>query len=315
VNATSRAHWRAFWFAPASPVNLAACRLLFFAALAVLYAPVDLHAWGDVAPVFWRPPWSFAVLGLPVLPTAHLRILAWTWKLALVTASLGLATRVSTALAFLLGFYLLGLPNGFGKIHHYDAIVVFTLAVLALARCGDALSLDRALARAPRNPAPSGEYTWPIRMVWLVMALSFFGAGTSKLHTSGPAWIFSDNLATFMLQAQYGYGNAVPLTAVGVVLASHRWLCRTLAAATIAVEIGYPLALVSRRARAIVVPGALLMQIGIRVVIGPSFVAWMLCNVFWVPWDRVLGGALRTVGADGAAPADQACDAACRAAS
>jgi len=31
-------------------------------------------------------------------------------------------------------------------------------------------------------------------------------------------------------------------------------------------------------------------QIGIRVLLGPSFVTWMLCNVFWVPWNRFVGG-------------------------
>ncbi len=55
-------------------------------------------------------------------------------------------------------------------------------------------------------------------------------------------------------------------------------------------ELGYPLALVSRRARRLLVPSVLLMQVGIRVVLGPSFVTWMLCNVFWVPWDRFVGG-------------------------
>jgi hypothetical protein len=318
VSATAQARWLAFWFAPASPVNLAVCRILLFGSLALLYAPVDLHAWGAVSPVFWNPTWSFAVLGLPVLRPAELLILEWTWKLALVGACLGLATRITTAASFLLGFYLLGLPNGFGKIHHYDAIVVFVFAILALSRCGDALSVDRLLARArcasPARPVPaSGEYTWPIRMVWLVMALLFFGAGTSKLRTSGLAWIFSDNLAVFLVQAHYHFGNAVPLTSFGLVLAEHRWVCRALAAASVAGEVGYPLALVSRRARAVLVPGVFLLQVGIRALLGPSFVAWMLCNLFWVPWDRVLGLDTRADATDELR--DQARAAACRAAS
>lgn len=315
MNPTLR--WRAFWFAPASPVNLAVCRILFFGALALHYAPLDLHAWGDVAPVFWSPPWSFALLGLPVLRSGPLLVVEWTWKLALIAACVGLATRVSTALCLVLGFYLLGLPNGFGKIHHYDAVVVFAFAILALARSGDALSLDRWLARTPPPIAASGEYTWPIRMVWLLMALLFFGAGVSKLRTSGLAWIFSDNLAVFLVQAQYHYGNAVPATSFGLVLARHPWLCRALAAATVLGEIGYPLALISRRARVLLVPGVLLMQIGIRVLLGPSFLAWMLCNVFWVPWDRVLriGVGAGSADADADATPDQERAAACRAAS
>src|SRR6185436_16879401 len=107
-------------------------------------------------------------------------------------------------------------------------------------------------------------------------------------RTSGVAWILSDSLAIFLVQHQYNLGNAVPLTSFGLVLARHPWLCRTLAASTIVCEAGYPLALVDRRARALFVPGALLMQIGIRVFLGPTFPQMMICNAFWVPWSRFL---------------------------
>ncbi len=142
---------------------------------------------------------------------------------------------------------------------------------------------------------PSGEYTWPIRAIWVVIALVFFSAGVSKLRTSGLAWVVSDSMAIFLVQHQYHLGNAIPLTALGLVLARQAWLCRGLAAATLACEVGYPVALVSRRVRALVVPGTLLMQVGIRVLLGPTFLDMMACNVFWVPWGRVLGWAQRRI--------------------
>ena len=57
----------------------------------------------------------------------------------------------------LLAGYLLGLPNGFGKIHQHDAIVVCVCAILALARSGDALSLDRALRARRRFVGRRGD--------------------------------------------------------------------------------------------------------------------------------------------------------------
>ena len=69
---------------------------------------------------------------------------------------------------------------------------------------------------------------------------------------------------------------------------------------------------VTRTARRLVVPGVLLMQIGIRILLGPSFVTWMLCNVFWVPWDSLLA---RRRGDADRGRADQSRVAALRAAS
>ncbi len=291
MSAGLRARWDAWWFAPRSPVDLGVGRCVFFGILAVLYAPYDFRPWAGVDAVFWHPTWSFSVLHLPVLDAGTLGALQLAWKIALVGACLGLATRASIVIALVLGFYLLGLPHCFGKIHHYDAFLIFVFAILAVARAGDAFALGRVLARRRGAPAvvPSGEYTWPIRAIWIVLALVFFTAGVSKLRTSGLAWIFSDSMAIFLVQHQYRVGNAVPLTALGLELARHAWLCRGLAAAAIVCEAGYPLALVDRRARALLVPGALLMQVGIRVLLGPSFLHMMACNVFWVPWERVLG--------------------------
>jgi len=36
------------------------------------------------------------------------------------------------------------------------------------------------------------------------------------------------------------------------------------------------------------VPAALAIQIGILFLLGPNFTPFMVCYVFWVPWDRVL---------------------------
>lgn len=296
------ARWHAWWFAPSTPVDLAIGRLVFFGALFILYAPYDFRPWADVSPIFWQPTWSFALLRLPVLDAATLGILQIVWKLALACACVGLRTRTSIVVAVVLGFYLLGLPHCFGKIHHYDALLLFIFAILACARVGDAFAFDRVLARwrggaaLPTAP-PSGEYTWPIRAIWVVMAVVFFCAGASKLRTSGLVWVFSDTMAIFLVQAQYHFGNAVPLTDLGLALARHAWLCRTLAAAAIVCEAGYPLALVSRSVRRIVVPGTLAMQIGIRVLLGPTFLHMMTCNVFWVPWERLLRGAQRRAAA------------------
>ena len=267
-----RKRWMRFWFEPVEPINLGLCRVLCFGAFFLLYLDYDLtHR--------------------PVLSSGLLVVLQSVWKISLALSSIGLFTRISTVSAFILGMYLLGLPHYLGNENHYDALVVFVFGIMALSRCGDSCSIDRLIWKARhrndtsgQRPQISGEYTWPIRAVWVMFALIFFAAGVAKLRHSGLEWIFSDNIAVLLLRAQFRGISAVPW---GFFLAQHQWLTQLVAAATIAIEVGYPLTLFSRRARWILVPGAYSMQIGISLLMGITFIPFFICNLFWVQWACV----------------------------
>ena len=92
------------------------------------------------------------------------------------------------------------------SVHRYasDAMVL-TMLILALSRCGDAWSLDAVIRRrrGVAEPAASGEYRWPVRMVWLLLSIVFCAAGASKLVRSGFEWITSDHFALTLIQAHY----------------------------------------------------------------------------------------------------------------
>lgn len=290
---TLRQRWTRFWFEPVGPANLGICRVLFFGAIFLFYFREDFSAWAEVSDVFWRPIWLFDVLNLPVLSSDLLATVTVVWKASLALSCLGLLTRVSTASSFVFGTYLLGLPHNFGYTSHAVGLVVIVLGIMALSRCGDGVSLDRVIHRARRDSNPSdsdprisGEYTWPIRAVWLTFSLVFFAAGVTKLRSSGLEWIFSDHLAIIMVRSNYGY-VLDPLVAWGLILAQYGWLTRSMAAATILLEVGYPLALFSSRARWIVVPAMFLMLVNIRLLLGPPFYEFLICHLFWVPWNRV----------------------------
>lgn len=286
-----RGRWMQFWFKPASPENLALCRILFFGAIFVRYLSHDFSAWADVSEVFWAPINTFQFLHLPRFNDDIIKALQLIWKVALLFSCIGLYTRGTTATAFVLGFYLLGLPHNMGKIDHYDAILVLVFAIMAFSRCGDALSVDRwrfaKKSRSPGSVQTSGEYTWPVRAVWLTLALIMFAAGVAKLRDSGLTWVFSDNVAYTIRAAYYHINNSDPLTSGGLYLAQSPTLSRFVAAFTLLCEIGYPLALILRSARWIIVPGTVLTFLGIRIFMGPTFEDFIVCHLFWVPWDRV----------------------------
>jgi hypothetical protein len=291
--ARAAAAWNAFWFAPGPASTLGTCRLLFFGALFLWQLPRDFSPWGAFANAFWMPIWLFDTLGLPAFSPLVLQWLQAAWKLALFLSAIGLFARPAMLVAFALGTYLMGLPHNFGQTQHFDTLVVFATGALAISRAADACSLDALLhaarTRSSDPPPDNGEYTWPIRLVWTMLALIFFAAGVSKLRHSGLEWILSDNLSSLLLRQQYHLSDGEPLTRWGIWVANHAWVSRGLAAMSVAVETMFPLALFSRRARCVLVPAGLLFLIGIRVLMGPTFEQFMICYVFWVPWSRVRG--------------------------
>jgi len=277
--------WNQFWFEPTPAVNLGVCRVAFFLGLWLFYLPVDFAGWGAVSRAFWMPMPVFETLHLGPLPVAAIEGLTTLWRVSLLLSAIGLFTRASMTTAAVLGFYLLGLPHNFGHVYHFDALLALTLIVLACSRAGDAWSVDalRSLRRADR----SAEYTWPIRMIWVLMALVFFAAGVAKLRHGGMAWVTSPNMSMVLIRAAYHASDADPITTLGLWVAGHQWLSRALAAFALVVELGFVAALVSRRARLVLVPAAALMLVAIRILMGPTFGGFLIANVFWVPWSAV----------------------------
>ena len=288
--------WLAYWFEPRHPTDLGVSRLLFFGFLFIVYVREDFSEWGSVSGVFWMPIWVFERFGLPAFNTEGLAVLQFWWKVALAMSAVGLWTRLSMAASFMAGAYLLALPHNFGHTYHFDALLVFVMGVLAVSRAGDAWSIDALVAayRSPHTdrPATSGEFTWPIRAVWVLMALVFLGAGLSKLRHAGIAWVLSDTMRTTLVKAHYSLSDADPLVSWGLVLAGWWWAPRVIAALSLTTELFFPLALVSTRARAVLVPAAAGMLISIRMLMGPTFGGFLIANVFWVPW-RAIGARVR----------------------
>jgi hypothetical protein len=266
------------------------CRVLFFGALFLWQVNHDFSPWGGYSEVFWMPIWLFDRFHIPLLSPFTIGWLQIVWKGALLLSAVGLFSRPAMLLAFAIGTYLMGLPHNFGQTQHFDTLVVFASGALAISRAADTFSLDALIAetRGSRRFAEAWEYTWPIRFVWVAMALIFCAAGLSKLRQSGLEWVLSDNLAMLLLRQQYHLSDGEPLTTWGIWVANHQWAARSLAAVSMSVETFFPLVLFSRTARMILVPAGLAFLIGIRTLMGPTFEQFMICYVFWIPWHRVL---------------------------
>jgi hypothetical protein len=294
VNALAAA-WRRFWFAPAAPWTLGLCRAWFFASFYVLYlARVDLRWYALFPEGFFTPRSFFAWLSLPPAGWQTLHWLVTAFELAVILAAVGLLTRIATAASFGLGLYVIGLQFNYGYLHWAHAIVPIVMGVLALAACGDALSLDALIRKRTTGMVAraGGQYRWPLQLVRLIFVTVFLAAGLSKLRAAGLTWVTSDTLRNYLLENQYVF-RADAATAWSRPLADwlilHPSLCRLLAGLTLTLELGAPAALVSRRARTVLIPALFLFQVGNALLLYQNFFfAYLGLYAFWVPWPRVV---------------------------
>ena len=271
--------WQSFWFRPGSPLALGLCRILFYGMLLCWFWDADFTLCTALGKVFWSPVSFFRLLA-PHGPASieWLTSIQSIWKISLVASLLGLHTRLSTTVACVLGIYLVGLPYNIGKVNHQMAAVCIGLVVMAVSRCGRVYSLDRLMSRRigkMSSTTPSAEYFWPIKLMRVVICLVFFTAGLNKLRESGLAWITSETLQMYLLQM------GAPL---GLWLAQWPWLCHLLAAFAIAVELYHPLALVSSRFAIFWIPAGISLLLGIKLMMGISFLPLILVHLFWLPW-------------------------------
>ena len=284
IRATAKT-WRSYWFTPSTAESLGLARIVCFFACFAIYLRLDDRGWTQISPVFWMPISVFRLLPGPPHDPIVIGVLQAIWKLSLITSALGLLTRFSLIVAAVLGFFLLGLPNCFGKIHHLDGFPVLLLLIFALSRCGDAFALDRVLWRRRNMSAePSGEYTWPVRLGQALFLLIFFAAGFSKIRHSGFAWMTADNMRFLLL------GNLFihePWTRLGTLIVQSDALCFFGAVATVAVELSALLALFFQRLRFPFLFGIFGMQTCITLFLGIYFTPHLIGYLLFFSWERI----------------------------
>jgi hypothetical protein len=178
-----------------SPLNLAVTRIAVFF-LNALFTPRFLW-FNDVPRELMNPPFAWGAAVAPFVPMGTAGIIVGiAFQMSALLAMVGLATRWSAAICSLLGLWVLGLPQLFGKIDHYHHFLWFA-AVLAVSPCADALSIDSFLRR--RSGAPPSEATsaLPLRTLWVLMGIIYFFPGYWKLRVF-QGWVSGDYVKHLM---------------------------------------------------------------------------------------------------------------------
>jgi hypothetical protein len=247
----------AWLFAPGDPRRLAAVRIGLCGLLAARLATGPYAELASQPAALFRPV-SFLRL-LDRMPPRGLVVALQVLAVACaLLAAAGLWTRVALPLAWAAALPLVAMTSSLGKVVHNDVLLLLCLVPLLPSPAGAAWSLDahRRAAPAARGPA----FGWPVRTAMVVVAGAYLFSGLAKLLHAGPGWVTSDNLRWVL----YASSDQQPApNPYALFVADRPALAHLLAAATLVVELGFPLVLWRPRLAWLFLPAALALHAGI----------------------------------------------------
>jgi uncharacterized membrane protein YphA (DoxX/SURF4 family) len=261
--------------------DIAMFRILFAGGVLLTLQPLDWIA-SLPAEQFNPPPGPMMLIsGFP--PHALLEKLEVVTAILAALLLLGLWTRtvsILLALALMTGF---GLVYSVGKIDHTIALVLVP-ATMAFSAWGQVMSFDAR--SAPRDTTPMGIAQWPMRLLAVMIGLSFVTAGWSKIRTG---WLDPN---THAVQGHFARGyfaegrtgwfapHVIDLR-LGRLWEVADWF-------TVALELGLVLAVFSWRWFRAAIAVATLFHLGVLLMMNIVF-SW---NIFgygaFVRWNAVL---------------------------
>ena len=218
-------------------------------------------------------------------------------------AIVGLYGRLACCITSAVGFYLLTLPQLFGKINHDHNLILFGF-ILAASPCCDALSVDaiRNALRAARRgtvlaaPKESTAYADPLKAMMVLIGLIYFFPGAWKIGRAGIHWFSADNMRWMMARKLLEAPHITPLQ----VWAMHHPLLLVMGAAfTPIFELGFLFAILSPRTRPYAAVCGLAFHNMTAMLMNIDFVSLQLCYVIFLDWSRVFSWIALRLGIEG----------------
>jgi hypothetical protein len=293
----------AWLFAPGDPRRLAAVRIGLCALLAARLAGGPYPELATQPQALFRPISFLRLLDRMPSPEAVAVLQAFALGAA-VLATVGLLTRFTLPAAWLAALPLVAMTSSLGKVVHNDVLLLLCLVPLLPSPAGAAWSLD-ARQRPVARPGPA--FGWPVRTAMVVVAGAYFFSGLAKLFHAGPAWVASGNLRWVLYASSDAQPEPNPFA---LFVADRPLLAQLIAAATLAVELGFPLVLWRPRLAWLFIPAVVAMHAGIGLAMHLDYsVMAATVLVVLVDWpalaDRVRGRGPAPAGRSGPVPAEE----------
>lgn len=276
---------RTYLTEPAGPYNLAILRIIFFGSMSVILweYPTYHSAYLSASPV--GLPYMNWYLDLVNLNPQQYTIIARMGSVINLLIAIGLFTRMFLILNFIGVFLIIATPNFYGKMFHQH-LWIWIPWVLTFSRCYDVLSCDSWISRLRGGASSinsSPEYSFPVRLIWLLFGLVYFFPGFHKLWNAGFDWAFSDAMLNQIFvewNQHYGWRSVLPIEHFPNITKAGGF-------SVILFELAFIFLLFTRKTRKIAVIGG----ISFHVITGLTLRIWfppVLCMyIFFVDWASV----------------------------
>lgn len=235
-------------------------------------------------------PWGFYER---LLTPGSMTLFKWVLAASLLAAAAGLYTGVSTKSSAVLFLFYQGLLRSYGHFNHDEMPVVYALFVLAFTPCGDGFSLDSRRTRRVGRPVGAFVYGYPILLMRLLLAWSYFTAVPIKMRVAGLGYLSPDNLPALAIHHSLDNLHDTHFR-TAFWLPQFREYTPFFVGFVVLWELVFPLAVWSRRARVWILGVGVLFHLGTLVLMNiffPYHLALYLVFVDWPAAARRLKGA------------------------
>ena len=199
----------------------------------------------------------------------------------------GFKTRLALIVNAICCFYIIAVPNFFGKLWH-EQLIIWISWILALSNCYDVFSIDSLIRKRPFVNGPS--YTFPIRLIWVQLGFIYFWAGFYKFWDCGFDWALGQTMINQVQLEWLQHYDKVP----GLRLDLMPDLLKFGGFCVVLFELGYLLLILRNRTRWIAVFGGLAMHNMIGYLMYISFFHMLqVFYVFYLNFNRIIPFAYR----------------------
>ena len=240
------------------------------------------------------------------LPVVHILLLPFGWHVRPPIEVLEIVYGLTAISGFysLLGFYskkslvvfalgnllLQGYIYSLSPVHHAEAVVMISLAILVFSPAGASLSFDEL--RRKMDITTKGKKViwnflgrksrlacWPLLLIQWVLALIYLSAAFLKMKDGGLEWMNGYTLQYYFVQT-----NLIWQKELGLWLSQQHYLVWLLSWISIMFESSFFVALLFPPLAFFYVLLGTALHIGIYYTMGPAFFQYIMLYVCFLPW-------------------------------
>lgn len=277
--------FKEFLFEKKSGFSISVLRISIIGLIIYINFPVTAYEISSLGAESIVPPmgWSKGLISLLIneYVVISLSVLFYIFCLG---GLLGIYTNFMLRGAAIVGFFIMGIPQFFGKIDHYHSLW-HVLLVLSFSNSGNSLSIDSWRKKLPQiNLNKSTLFGFSSKIIMILIGLSYFFPGFWKFTFSGLEWAFSNNLQLKLHSKWLDLDGWTPFFRID----RFPILYQSAAFSTMIIELGFIFALFFKRTRLVFIIGALSFHISVAYFMRISFFSLMVLYVVFVNWDWII---------------------------